>query len=186
LHIFIKMKKSLTQKIEIPEGVEAHIVENKLTVKGKEGEISKGFEIGEIDFKIKDKTIILHHEKATKREKKTMNTIAAHIKNMIKGVQEKFTYKLKICFSHFPVTVDVKGDNATIKNFLGEKIPRIVKIPKGVEVNADKTQITITSVDKELAGQAAANFESSTKVKGRDRRVFQDGIHMIEKAGREI
>ena len=59
-------------------------------------------------------------------------------------------------------------------------------LPKGVEVVIDKAEITVSSVDKELAGQAAANFEIVTKIRGRDKRVFQDGIYIINKAGKEI
>lgn len=180
------MKKKLFQEVEIPEGVEANIDGSLLTIKGSEGENKRVFETGKLVFEKKDNKIIIGNEKATKKEKKMMNTIMAHIKNMIKGVQEKFEYKLKICFSHFPMTVEIKGNDATIKNFLGEKIPRNFSIPEGVVVDIKKDIITVNSLDKELAGQAAANFETATKVRNKDRRVFQDGIFITEKAGRAI
>jgi len=186
LRIFIRMKKSLYQKIEIPEGVEVNLDESSVIIKGSEGEIKKTFNIGKLDFKKENNEIVIGNKKATKTEKKMMNTIVAHIRNMIKGVQEKFEYKLKICFSHFPFTVELKGDLAIIKNFLGEKIPRGVKISKGVGVKVDGQIITVSSVDKELAGQAAANFERITKIRKRDLRIFQDGIYITSKAGREI
>jgi len=186
LHIFIKMKKKLFQTIEMPEEVEFNLDGSTLIVKGKEGENKRTFKESNLIFEKKDKQIIIGSEKATKREKKNMNTIAAHIRNMIKGVQKKFEYKLKICFSHFPITVEIKENKAIIKNFLGEKIPREVKIPEGVEVKIDKEIITINSLNKELAGQAAANFETATRISKKDRRIFQDGIYIINKDGREM
>ncbi|MFH1326537.1 MAG: 50S ribosomal protein L6 [archaeon] len=180
------MKKELFQEIKIPEGVQVELKESTLTVKGPEGENKRDFDLGILEFKKEGDRIIIGNKKSTKREKKRMKTIIAHINNMIKGVQEKFEYTLKICYSHFPFTVDVSEKEALIKNFLGEKIPRKTNIPEGVEIKTDKQNITIKSVNKELAGQAAANFEKVTKVRGRDRRIFQDGIFLINKAGKEI
>ncbi len=184
--IFIKMRKEIIRQIEIPEGVEANIEENKLIVKGEKGENEREFRMGKINLEKKDNLIIIGHKKATKKEKKMINTITSHIKNMLKGVKEGFEYQLKICSSHFPFTVDLQGKEATVKNFLGEKIPRKIKIPESAEVEIQGDMITITSNDKESAGQAAANFERSTKIRNKDRRIFQDGIFIINKAGREM
>lgn len=180
------MKKEIIQKIEIPEGIEANIEEDTFIVKGQEGENKRTFKIGRLIFEKKENKIIIGCKTSTKKEKKRINTIAMHIRNMIKGVKEKFEYKLKICFSHFPITVEIKDQEATIKNFLGEKIPRKMNLPKGIDINIDKGIITIKSINKESAGQAAANFEKATKIVGRDRRIFQDGIYIINKNGREM
>jgi large subunit ribosomal protein L6 len=180
------MKKELFVEIEIPEGVEALLEDNKLNIKGPEGENKRTFNLGRLDFEIKDKKIIVGSKISTKTEKKMMNTIAAHIRNMIKGVQEKFEYKLKICFGHFPFTVKQEGNKVIIKNFLGEKISRQVKVPEGAELNIGKEIITIKSVNREIAGQAAANFEAATKIRGRDKRIFQDGVYIINKCGKEM
>ena len=186
MHIFIKMKKELFQTIEIPEGVEVNINENLVVVKGAEGEVKKELDFTNLDVEKKDKEIIIGNKKSTKKEKKMMNTIVAHIKNMIKGVQGKFEYKLKVCFSHFPFTIEMQGKEVTIKNFLGEKIPRKMKILDDVDVDIKGQDITIISINKESAGQTAANFETATKVRSRDRRIFQDGIFITNKPGRKI
>lgn len=178
------MKKELFQEIEIPEGVEITLNDGEIAVKGKEGELKRTFNVSRIIFEKKDNKIIIGNKKATKTEKKIMNSITAHIKNMIFGVQNKFEYKLKICFSHFPFTVDIQGDVATIKNFLGEKISRKCIIPKDANVKIDKQEIIVTAINKEIAGQAAANFENATKIRNRDKRVFQDGIYITEKNGK--
>jgi len=180
------MKKELYQKIAIPEGVEAKVDGSRVNIRGKEGELTKNFKKDKLEIKVDGKIIVLGNKKSTKKEKRLMNTLRAHIKNMILGVQEKFEYKLKIASGHFPMTIEVKGNEALVKNFLGEKIARKVRIPAGVEVEVGKEFITIKSIDKELAGQTAGNFEKSTRISARDRRIFQDGIFIINKAGKEI
>ncbi|MCK4647702.1 50S ribosomal protein L6 [Candidatus Pacearchaeota archaeon] len=180
------MKKELFVTIDIPEEVEVKIEGEIVETKGVAGENKREFDTTNLTLEKKDNQIIIGNKKATKREKKMMNTLASHIKNMIKGVQKKFEYQLKICFSHFPITVEILENEAIVKNFLGEKIPRKVIIPPGVEVKADKEIIIVSAVDKELAGQAAANFEKATKVPMKDRRVFQDGIYITDKAGRKM
>lgn len=186
MHIFTKMKKDLMQKIEIPEGVEVNVDGTLVNIKGSQGENKRGFNIKKIKMEKTENEIKIECKNASKKEKKLMNSMTTHIKNMIQGVQEKFEYKLKICNSHFPMKVDVKGKEVEVKNFLGEKIPRIVQIPENVEVKIDGDIISVSSVNKEFAGQGAANFEKATRVPSKDRRIFQDGIFIINKAGREI
>jgi len=180
------MKKELFQEIEIPENVEIKLDDSTVFVKGPEGENERIFDKNKLDFEIKDKKFFVGKKIATKKEKKMINTIAAHIRNMIKGVQENFKYTLKICSTHFPISLELEGNKVSIKNFLGEKIPRNVRILEGSNVEIDKEIITVTSSNKELAGQTAANFEAATKIGKRDRRVFQDGIFITNKSGKEI
>lgn len=180
------MKKELFKELEIPEGVKVSLEENILIVEGKEGINKKKFNFGRLNFEIKDNKIVIGSKKSTKMEKKLMNTIVAHIKNMLEGVQNKFTYTLKICHSHFPFTVKQEGKKITVKNFLGEKLVREMALIDGVEIEIGKDIITVKSPNKELAGQAAANFETITKIRGRDKRIFQDGIYIIDKNGKKI
>jgi large subunit ribosomal protein L6 len=180
------MKKELSQKIEIPENTEIILEGNVIIIKGAHGENKRKLDLKELEIHKEGNHITLSCKKATKKEKKRINTGIAHIRNMIKGVSKKFEYQMKICFSHFPITAEVKGNELIIKNFLGEKQNRMSKIPKGAEVNVNKDIITIESINKEIAGQTAANIETATKIRNRDKRVFQDGIFIINKAGKEI
>ena len=186
MHIFTKMKREIIQTIKIPADINVEIEGENIVVIGPEGKNEREFNVSGLIFKKEGGEIKIGDKKATKNVKMIINTIASHINNMIKGVQEKFEYKLKICFSHFPITVEIKGNEVWIKNFLGEKVPRKMKLPIGAEVQVDKDIITVKSTDIETAGQAAANFENVTKIPNRDRRIFQDGIFITSKCGEEI
>lgn len=180
------MKKEIFREIEIPEGIGIRLEKNILIIKGPEGENKREISTRNLVFEIKDNKIKIGNKKSTKKDKKRIQTLTAHIKNMIKGVQNKFVYELKTVFSHFPITVEVKGNEISVKNFLGEKVARKCHFPKGAEIKMDKEKITVSSTDKELAGQTAANLERVTRIRNRDRRVFQDGIFITTKAGREM
>ncbi len=180
------MRKELSKETEIPEGVTITLNGDLVNVKGPVGQISRKFNFGRLDHEITENKFILKNDQATKTEKKMMNTISAHIKNMFEGSKENFVYELKICFGHFPFTVTKVGNKAIIKNFLGEKIDRTVRLMEGTQVEINKEIITVKSANKELAGQTAANFEAATKIRGRDTRVFQDGVYIIKKNGKEM
>jgi len=186
LLISTKMKQEIILTVTIPEGVTVTLTEESMTVKGPEGEITKNINFGRLEAKLENSTFTIKDKKATKTEKKMMHTIVAHLNNMIKGVQEKFVYELKICYGHFPFTVEKNGNKAIVKNFLGEKVNREVVLMEGADVDIGKEIITIKSVNKEVAGQTAANFEAATKIKGRDKRIFQDGVYIINKAGKLV
>ena len=181
-----KMTKRIEKEIEIPENADIKVNGLTITVKGPKGEVKRLFDRRDIKFESDGKSIIIKAEKNTKREKKVVGSINAHIKNMIKGALEGYTYHLKVCSGHFPVTVTVKGDELIIKNFLGEKVPRVVKIKKGAEVKVDGMMLTVKSPDKELAGQVSADIEAITRRTGFDTRIFQDGIYIINKSGKDI
>ena len=181
----VKIKK-LTEEVEILEGVNVEIDGNIIRVKGPKGEIQRSLLHPKIKISKKDNKVILEAINATQREKVMIGTFKSHIKNLIKGVNEIYTYKLKVCSGHFPMSLAVEKNKLVIKNFIGEKIPRRAKILEGVEVKLEGDEVLVNGVDKEKVGQTAANIELATRIIGRDRRVFQDGIFITEKAGKEI
>ena len=121
-----------------------------------------------------------------KKDKAMVGTIKSHVSNMIYGVKHGFTYKMKIVYAHFPMTVKVKGNIVSIDNFLGERSPRTAKIIGDVKVSVKGDDVTITGINKEHVGQTMANIEQATKIKGRDPRIFQDGIYLVDKTQEEL
>lgn len=172
-------------KLEVPEEVEVSVVNRIITVKGPKGELTREFPKEYISISKKDKEIEVK-DNNTAKSRAIAGTFLKHIQNMIGGVQEEYVYKLKICFSHFPTTVDVSGNKVIIKNFLGGSKVVEVPIPKEVEVKVSNKDIEVKSICKEKAGSFSAILEQKTKAKKKDLRVFQDGIYLVSKAGKEV
>lgn len=177
------MKIEIKEEIEIPAGVEVKITGNEITLKGPKGETKQKLKT---TAKTKDNKIIVELKKATKKDKTQTYTDIAHIKNLLRGVQKGFEYKLKACSSHFPMTLAVQGNKLTIKNFFGEKNIREVEIPTDVKAKIQGDEITLESTNRESAGKTASKIELKTRVQLRDRRVFQDGIYITKKPEREL
>lgn len=174
----------MTEKIEIPVGVEVILVGNLIKIKGAKGEVQRNFMNKKINFVIKENKIVLFSKNGTKREKTMIKTFKAHIKNMITGVIEGYHYELKICSGHFPMNVALNGKELSIKNFLGEKIPRTLKISEDVKVKIEGDKIIVEGIDVEKCGQCAANIEKTTRITNKDKRIFQDGIWITSKPGK--
>ena len=182
--IVIKMAKPIKPKVlELPEGVDVSIDGSIVTIKGPKGELTRDFKHPSIRFEIADDKLVVKtvNKKPTKRDKMFINTFAAHLRNMIVGVTKGYVAKLKICSGHFPMNVSISNGKLIIKNFFGEKIPREAKLYNDVNVNIDGEFVIVKGINKESVGQTAANIEQSTRIKNRDRRVFQDGIWIVEK-----
>ena len=169
--------------VTIPEGVTASISEDGVvTIVGPKGSLSREFVSTRLDILQDGSGLIVRIDLPRRKEKALAGTWNAHLKNMVKGVTEGFTYHLKAFYSHFPMTLAVQGQTFVVNNYFGERVPRRSDILPGVEVKvSNKVEVTVSGIDKENVGQTAANIERSTTVKNRDRRVFQDGIYRLSK-----
>lgn len=179
------MKPTLTQSIDIPEGLSVSYSNGEFAVEG-ENSVKRRLYRPEIDVSVEDGEIVLSAKNASQREKRHMNTMRSHLRNMLKGAAEGHTYKLKICSGHFPMNVSVSNGEITVKNFLGEAVPRTLKIKDDVDVKVDGDEVVVTSAYKELAGSQASDIEQLTRVTNKDRRIFQDGLFIIEKDGEAL
>jgi len=176
------MKAPLTETLSIPDGVTVTYADKVIIVKGAKGEVKRKFYNPNITITTQDNTLKLHCPKGTKRENRLIFTHKSHIANMMRGVQVPWMYELKICASHFPMNVKVNGNKFMVKNFLGEKTPREFTFPDTVKVKVSGTEVMVESIDLEKAGNVAGRIEIITAIRGRDLRIFQDGIYIVKKA----
>lgn len=170
----------IRDEIPIPEGIEVSI-QDEIVVTGSAGELKRKFKSRNINITKDDNKIILEAPFPKKRDKAMLGTIKSHLSNMIIGLTDGFSYKMKIVYAHFPMTVKVTNNKVTIENFLGERHPRTAKILGDTKVQIKGDEVIVEGINKEAVGQTMANIEQATKIKGRDPRVFQDGIYLVSK-----
>lgn len=167
--------------IEIPDGVTVNVQGDTLTAKGKNGEITRVFKHQEIQLKVEGKQVVIHADLPRRKTRALVGTWGAHIRNMVKGASENFEYKMKICYSHFPIKTKIQGDRFMIENFVGERTARKARIMGVTKVKVSGEEVLLTGPNLEDVSQSAANIEQACIIRGFDPRVFQDGIYIVNK-----
>lgn len=157
------------------------IDKNTVTFTKSENRLSREFPTAMLTISQEKNNIKLKGNSHNSKNRAIVGTFNAHINNMLKGLEKPFSYKLRIASVHFPMTASINNGVFELKNFIGGKRIRKATIPKGVDINLNGSEIEISSRDIELAGMAANRLEQLTRIVRRDRRVFQDGIFIIEK-----
>jgi len=182
--------------------VECHVHARKITVKGPLGTLSRDFKHVAMDITMADgaflgKTIEEDGEEAmsktfvkvdlwfaTRKQLACVRTICSHIDNLFVGVTRGFLYKMRFVYSHFPINVTLSGENVEIRNFLGEKRVRKVKLLSGVtyvRTTTVKDQIELSGIDIAAVSLTAAQIQQATNIRHKDLRKFLDGIYVSEK-----
>ncbi|MDR0470886.1 MAG: 50S ribosomal protein L6 [Nitrososphaerota archaeon] len=171
----------VSRTVEVPDDITLSLTGKVVSVKGAKGSLTRDFSFATIDIASEGKNVRISAKWPRKKEAALVGTIYSHINNMIVGVTKGYSYKLKIVFSHFPISVKMQGKSLVIENFTGERRPRSVEILGGVKVQIEPDDIIIEGINLEDVSQTAANIEQSTKVRKKDPRVFLDGIYVYER-----
>ncbi len=146
------------QEIQIPTGVKVTKSGNILTIAGPKGTVTKNFR-DDITIVINENIIKLDVKRNDKFSRSLWGTYASHIKNMIAGVQ--VPYQKKLVLEGVGFKSEVKGKEFHFA--LGFSHPVVVKIPDTITATADKNNITISGIDKELVGSFAAAVRALKK-----------------------
>ncbi len=167
--------------VEIPDDVQLTLDGKKVTVQGKKGKLTKDFSHTKLTMVKEGNTIKLSVSNPRRTEAALVGTISAHIKNMIKGVTQGWTYKMKIVFVHFPTSVKIIGKEVHIENFVGERKARIAEILGETKVTVKQEDVIIEGIDLDDVSQTAANIQTRAKIRNKDLRKFLDGIYVYSK-----
>lgn len=177
-------EQEITAEIEAPASVTIKKEGNLIEVKGPLGTVKKDFTKLPATVTVQGNRITIKPYGTRKRDLAITNTARSIISGMIKGVEKGYTYKLKIIFAHFPISVKVKGKEVHVENFFGERSARVSRIiGEATKVSIAGEDVVIQGPSLEDVSQTAANIELSTRTKGKDQRVFLDGLYIYSKEG---
>jgi large subunit ribosomal protein L6 len=171
----------ISRTIQVPDDVTLTLKGKTVSLKGAKGSLSRDFSYAPIQIESDGKNVRISAKWPRKKEAALVGTINSHINNMIVGVTKGYTYKIKIVFSHFPISIKYQDKSVLIENFTGERRPRKVPVTGDVKVKIEAEDIILSGIDLEQVSQTAANIEQSTKVRNKDPRVFLDGLYVYEK-----
>ena len=176
-----QLEKPITE-IQLPKGVQANFKGNILQVQGPLGKVYKNFKKIPVLIEINDNKILLKKTGKRKKHQAILNTSKSLIQTLCIGVVDGFTIKMKIVYSHFPITVKAEDKRVLIENFQGERAPRVSMIRGNTKVTVNGDDVIITGPVLTDVSQTAANIQLKSKVKNKDHRVFLDGIYRYSKS----
>jgi large subunit ribosomal protein L9e len=177
------------QVLDIPEGVTVAIKARNITVTGPRGTLTKDLKHIDVTFaKINNRAIKITVHNGDRKHVAALRTVKSLIANLITGVTKGYKYKLRYVYAHFPINVNViekDGDKyIEIRNFLGEKRVRHVKVFDGVTVEQStnqKDELVVSGNSLEAVSQNAADVQQICRVRNKDIRKFLDGIYVSER-----
>jgi large subunit ribosomal protein L6 len=176
------IRQEIFADIDIPDMVTVRMEGNLIVVGGKLGTLQKDLTKLPISVDIQDNKLVIKPPGTRKRDLAITNTAKSIILNMIKGVEQGFTYKLKVVYAHFPISVKTKGKEIHVENYFGERAPRVSRVVGDTtKVNIVGEDVIVQGPSLEDVSQTAANIEFSTKLKGKDQRVFLDGLYIYSR-----
>jgi large subunit ribosomal protein L6 len=177
----LSTKQVQTSTVQMPQGVTVSLQGRRLLVKGKLGEVAKDFDKVNVNISVQGNTVEISPFTEKRKDGVVINTVISLLNNMATGVTKGYTYRLKIVYAHFPITVKTKGDQILVENFVGERSPRAAKIVGKCKVSVEGDDVVVKGISVEEVGQTAANVELATKVKRKDQRIFLDGLYIYQK-----
>ncbi|TNG96820.1 50S ribosomal protein L6 [Pasteurellaceae bacterium USgator11] len=150
------MSRVAKAPVNIPAGVEIKLDGQLLTVKGKNGELSRTIH-NEVEVKQEDGALTFAPRNEGKSANAQSGTARALVNAMVIGVTEGFTKKLRLVGVGY--RAQLKGNSIALS--LGFSHPVEHALPAGIKAECpSQTEIVLTGADKQLIGQVAADIRA--------------------------
>jgi len=142
--------------VAIPEGVQVTVENNKVTVKGPKGSLTREFHKDMI-IRTEDSKVIVERPSDQKNHRSLHGLTRSLINNMITGVVGGFQKVLVLEGVGYRAALQGKKLVLTV----GYSHPVEIEPPAGIEFEVPApNRIIVKGIDKELVGQIAANIRA--------------------------
>ena len=166
--------------IEIPSGVTITVDSDVITVKGAKGELTVPH-LSDVTVAQKENQIIVTRKDDEKIAKAQHGLQRALLNNAVEGITKGFEKKLEVNGVGFRVAMS----GADLEMALGFSHPVKYKTPEGVQISTNKMEITVTGIDKQKVGQAAAEIRALKKPEPyKGKGIKYAGEQILRKAGK--
>lgn len=140
--------------IELPKGVQVTVQGQSVSVKGPKGTLSRALH-RDIDVKVEGNNVVVSPKQAAEDAGRFHGLTRTLVNNMVVGVSEGFTRRLKLVGVGYRAATTGK----TLNLSLGFSHPVNYDPPTGIEIKVEaQTTLVVTGADKELVGQVAAKL----------------------------
>lgn len=144
--------------VTVPSGVTITVDASEITVAGPKGTL-KQFTMPGITVKQEENQVVVTRVNDEPKIRAKHGLMRALLSNMVTGVSQGFSKKLEI--NGVGYRVNMQG--ADLKFNLGFSHDVIFKLPQGVTATTEQNTITVSGIDKQQVGQAAAEIRALKK-----------------------
>lgn len=141
--------------INIPAGVNIDVKGTLVKVKGQKGsleyQVHRDMNISELDG-----TVLVNRNSDAREQRAIHGTTRQMIHNMVVGVSEGFSKELEI----IGVGYQAQVEGTRLRLQLGYSHDIYFDMPEGITVTANRTEVKIEGIDKQLVGAVAAKIRS--------------------------
>lgn len=141
--------------INIPAGVNIDLKGTLVKVRGQKGslkyQVHKDMNISEHDG-----TVLVNRNSDAREQRAIHGTTRQMIHNMVVGVSEGFSKELEI----IGVGYQAQVERTRLRLQLGYSHDIYFDMPEGITVTANRTEVKVEGIDKQLVGAVAAKIRS--------------------------
>ena len=175
------MSRIAKMPVKLPQGVNATIGADAVTVKGAKGaltlKLADGLSVSQQDQELH---VVIAEGKATNERVAAAGATRANLANMVTGVAKGFERKLELVGVGYRAAVQGKNLNLT----LGFSHPVAFAVPEGISIETpSQTEIIVKGTDRHKVGQVAAvirGYRPPEPYKGKGVRYAGEKIVMKE------